>query len=389
MVTQPQADRSGTPGSGEEQSSDGPGFLAGRPFGIPVYVAPSWFLVAALITFVFAAPFQRELPQSSPWVGYLLAFVFAVLLYASVLVHELAHSLVALKFGLPVRRIALYLLGGVSEIDREPATPGQEFLVAAAGPALSLGLGGLGYLGIGLVEDSDVPRVLLTQLTWANLVVGVFNLLPGLPLDGGRVLRAAIWKLTGHSFRATVIAAWVGRACGGAIIVLPLIGRLLGHDPSTPMIVWTLLIGAFIWIGAGQSLRHAKVRERVPALLARTLTRRAVPVEADLPLAEALRRAREAGANGLVVVDRAGVPTAVVCESAVTATPEQRRPWVQVGDLARALEPGMTLGVDLAGDQLINALRAFPATEYLVVESDGSVFGVLAAVDVEHAFGGA
>ncbi len=121
----------------------------------------------------------------------------------------------------------------------------------------------------------------------------------------------------------------------------------------------------------------------------RGLTRRAIPVQADLPLAEALRRAVDAGARGLVVVDRQDKPTALVNEAAVMATPEHRRPWVQVGEFARSLEPGMVISAELAGEQLVRALQAAPATEYLVVEPTGEVYGVLAAADVERAFAGA
>ena len=128
---------------------------------------------------------------------YVVAAAFVVLLYASVLVHELSHSVVARAFGLPVRRILLYPLGGFSEIEREPPTPGREFLVSAAGPLLSLALAGAGFGVSRLVHLNGVPGVLLSQLVVANLLVGIFNMLQGLPLDGGRMLRDGVWKVTG------------------------------------------------------------------------------------------------------------------------------------------------------------------------------------------------
>ena len=127
-------------------------------------------------------------------------------------------------------------------------------------------------------------------------------------------------------------------------------------------------------------------QEKLPALHVRGLTRRAIPVFADLPLAEAIRRAADAGARGLVVVDHEGRPTALVSEAAVRATPEQRRPWVQVGEFARTIEPGLVLSAELSGEGLMRALQSAPATEYLVVEPGGEVFGVLATKDVERAF---
>jgi Zn-dependent protease/CBS domain-containing protein len=372
-----------------ENSGTGAGILMGRPFGIPVYVAPTWFLVAGLITFAFAPAVERQLPGLGS-LRYLVSFAFAVLLYVSVLVHELSHSVVALRLGLPVRRISLYLLGGVSEIEKEPPTPGREFLVAAVGPLLSLVLGGLGLAAVLLLPSDGVVGFLMWELMVANFLVGGFNLLPGLPLDGGRVLRAGVWKATGRPYTGTLVAAWAGRVLAGSVLAAPLLlATVTRRPPDLITMVWCAVLGAFIWFGASQALQNARLRERLPGLRARGLTRRAIPVPADLPLAEALRRAVDAGAAGLVVVDREERPTALVNEAAVLATPEHRRPWVQVGEFARSIEPGLVLSADLSGEDLVRALQAAPATEYLVLEPTGEVYGVLAAADVERAFAGA
>ncbi|HEY7361830.1 MAG TPA: site-2 protease family protein, partial [Streptosporangiaceae bacterium] len=189
-----------------------------RPFGIPVFISPYWFLIAGLFVFLYARSLVQSVPET---LRYPVAAAFVVLLYASVLVHELSHSLVARGFGLPVRRILLYPLGGFSEIEREPPTPGREFLVSAAGPAISLALAAGGYALTRAVPEGTVLRVLLAQLVFANLLVGIFNLLPGLPLDGGRMLRAGVWKLTGRAGQATVVAAWAGRVLALAVLVVP------------------------------------------------------------------------------------------------------------------------------------------------------------------------
>ncbi|MFC7467265.1 site-2 protease family protein [Actinomadura keratinilytica] len=195
----------------------------GRFFGVPIYVAPSWFLVAALITWVFGGQLDRVLPELGG-ARYLVSLFFAVAFYASVLVHELAHTVVALRQKLPVRRIQLQFFGGVSEIEKESETPGREFLLAFVGPLLSLVLGGAFYLALDLVEPGTVPGVLIAGLTISNLLVAVFNLLPGLPLDGGRMLRAVVWKLTGKPMSGTVAAAWVGRVLAVAVLIgLPLL----------------------------------------------------------------------------------------------------------------------------------------------------------------------
>ncbi|WP_419993579.1 site-2 protease family protein [Streptomyces boninensis] len=363
----------------------------GRPFGVPVYVAPSWFLVAALITWVFGGQLERVLPGIGG-VRYLVALFFAVAFYASVLVHELAHTIVALRYKLPVRRIQLQFFGGVSEIEKESETPGREFWLAFAGPLLSLVLSGVFYGGLQLVEPRTIPAVLLAGLMVSNLIVAVFNLLPGLPLDGGRMLRAVIWKVTGKPMTGTVAAAWVGRALALAVLIgLPLLTRSRGGDDisSADSITDALLgaiLAAIIWTGAGNSLRMARLRERLPDLRARVLTRRAAPVTSDTPLSEALRRANDAGARALVVVDGAGTPTGVVREAAIAEIPSHRRPWVAVSGLTQDLKDGMRVSAELTGEELLEHMRASPATEYLVVEETGEIYGVLSTADVEKAF---
>jgi Zn-dependent protease len=360
------------------------GLIIARPFGVPVYVSPYWFLVAAVLVVIY----QQDVPQrvGTTFARYLVAALFVVLLYVSVLIHELSHTAVARAFALPVKRILLYPLGGYSEIEQEPPTPGQEFLVSAAGPVMSFALAAIGYGVIKLGSIGGVPQILVEQLVLANLLVGVFNLLPGLPLDGGRILRAGIWKVTGKPSQATLAAAWAGR-----VIAILLIGFALTALGSRVNLtangaLWLVIIAVFMWLSAGQAIRSAKVRERLPRLQARSLARRAIPIPPNLPLAEAIRRADLAQARALVVVDHESNPIAIVNETAVMATPEQRRPWVEVGTLARTLDPGMVLSADLSGLELIEAVQRAPATEYLLIEPTGQVYGVLAAADLDHAF---
>jgi len=362
--------------------------MIARPFGIPVYISPYWFVVAAVLVVLYSnsgtlpGTVQGSVPR------YLVAVAFVVLLYASVLIHELSHSLVALRFRLPVRRILLYPLGGFSEIEQEPPTPGKEFLVSAAGPAMSLGLAGIG-IGLNvLLHPGGIALVLIDRLILANAVVGVFNLLPGLPLDGGRVLRAGLWKLTGRSGYSTVLAAWAGRIIAIGLVAVVLAQPGSGFGLADGYGIWLLAIAAFMWMSAGQALRSARVRERLPALQARALARRAIPIPSNLPLAEAIRRADLAQARALVVVDHDAKPIAIVNEGAVIATPEQRRPWIDAGSLARTLDPDMILSADLSGMDLIEAVRRAPASEYLLVEPSGQVYGVLATADLDHAFAG-
>ena len=375
-----------TPETSPRRREAGPGIVIARLFGIPVYISPYWFVIAGVFILIYANDLAATLHGST---RFIVAAAFVVLLYVSVLIHELSHCVVARGYGLPVRRILLYPLGGFSEIEREPPTPGREFLVSAAGPALSLALAACGFGLMHVVPAGTIAGTLVSQLRWANLVVGIFNLLPGLPLDGGRMLRALIWKLTGRPAASTIAAAWAGRVIAVALFVVPFTaGVVNGRGGDLVTVVWLAVIAAFMWTGAGQAIKATKFRERLPALQARRLARKAVSVAADTPLAEAIRRADENQARAVVVVDYEDKPIAIVNETAVMATPPQRRPWVEAGALARTLEPNLVLPADLSGMALLDAIRKAPATEYLLVEPSGQVYGVLATRDVDHAFAG-
>jgi len=354
-----------------------------RPFGIPVHISPYWFVIAGIFILLYAHDLDGTLTGD---VRYLVAAAFVVLLYLSVLVHELSHSIVARSFGLPVRRILLYPLGGVSEIEREPQTPFREFAVSAAGPLLSLVLGLASLEATRTVAVGTIPWIVLRQLMFANLFVAAFNFLPGLPLDGGRMLRAIIWKLTGRPGSATIVAAWVGRVL--AIAVLVVVPLKMDSSGGLFSWAWAAAIAAFMWTGAGQAIRATRFRARLPELQARRLARRAISVQASTPLAEAIRQADESRARAIVVVDHESKPIAILNEAAVMATPPQRRPWIDAGTLARSIEPSLILAADLSGMALLDAMRRAPASEYLLVEPSGQVYGVLAARDLDSVFAG-
>ncbi|WP_233616565.1 site-2 protease family protein, partial [Actinomadura harenae] len=363
-----------------------PGIPMGRPFGVPVFVSPSWFPIALLVTIMFEGQVSDAVGRPA---SYLVAFTYALLLYGSVFVHELSHAVTARGLGLPVRSVTLNILGGETSIEREAPTPGREFLIAFAGPLVNIVLAALGIAAHYLLPLPPVAVLLVDALTIANLLVGVFNLLPGLPLDGGRLVRAAVWKITGHARSGAVAAAWIGRAVAvGCLLTGVWLASLPGRGFGWLALLWSAMVASTIWIGATHALRAERVRDRIPLLSARRLARRATLVTADTPLAEAVRRAQEAHAGALVVTDHDGRPLGLVSEKAVTATPEQRRPWITVGDLSRGLEPDLSLPADLTGEDLINALRRAPATEYLLLEPDGGVYGVLAVSDVDRAFAG-
>lgn len=353
--------------------------------GIDVTVSNSWFLIVALIAFVMAPQIQ-EVEPTLGGLAYVAAVAYAILLYGSVLLHEISHALAALRFGMRVNSINLHFLGGATEIEGESETPWREFVIAVVGPLTSLAVGGV-LLAVGLNLDDGLIRLTVVTLAVANLIVGALNLVPGLPLDGGRVLQSAVWAVSGKRSVGVTVAAWGGRVAAVALILYPFVVLpALDLEARTVDYLLAFMLGAFLWQGATQSMMVSKVRSKLPALQARRLARSAIGVPADLPLAEAIRRAQEANAGSVVVVSSDGRPMGIVNEAAVVSTPPERRPWLPVGDLARRLEEGLSLPADLAGEPLLRAMNQTPATEYVLLEPDGSIFGVLVSKDVDDAF---
>jgi Zn-dependent protease len=373
-------------GLGAPAERHDPGALRiGSIGGVDVMVRSSWLIVAALIAYVMAPGIEAASPGLGA-LSYVAGAAFAVLLTLSLLLHEISHALVAKRFGIGVRSITLHFIGGVTAMDGEAATPKQEFAISAVGPATSLAIGGVAY-GVLQATPDGLLTFVVGALAWANIVVGVLNLVPGMPLDGGRVLRAGIWGLTGDPHRATSVAGWVGRGVAVLVLFSPWLLELAGLPIGITDFVIAFVFGWFMWSAATAAIVSARVRSRLPALRARVLARRTVAVPEQLPLSEAIRQAQTEQAGSIVTLDAGGSPVGLVNEAAVLATPEERRAWMPVRDVTRTLEQGLTMPADIAGEQLVMAMRAAPATEYLLLEPDGGIYGVLATSDVDAAFG--
>ena len=373
------------PGSRPPRAPNPPGtFRIGTIAGSDVLVSSSWFLVAALIAYVMAPRVDEIQPGLGGW-KYVVGVAFAIALYLAVLLHEASHAVAARRYGFEVHSITLHFLGGVTAIEGEARTPRQEFWIAVVGPITSLAVGGAAAL-LWFVTPDGVLLLVVEGLAGANILIGVLNLVPGLPLDGGRVLKAAVWRLTGRAETGVVAAGWGGRVTAVLVFLWPLAQPVLtGLETTVVDLVVFFVIALFLWTGASQAIATARVRIRVGDVVARDLARRTLAVPDDLPLAEAIRRAREARAGSIVTVSTAGTPVGVVDESALRAMPEDRRPWVAVSAVTRTLEEGLRLPASITGAELLHAIRRTPANEYLLVEPDGSVFGVLATADVERA----
>ena len=362
-------------------------FRVGSIAGSDVLVSSSWFLVAGLIAIIMAP----QVEAVSPGLGalkYVAGLAFAVVLYLSVLLHEASHALMARRYGFPVSSITLHFLGGMTAIEGEARKPREEFMIAVVGPLSSLAVGAVA-VGLWFVTPGGLLQMAVEALAGANLLVGILNLVPGLPLDGGRVLKSVVWGITGSPHRGTMVAGWGGRVTAIAVLAWPVVQKqVTGNSPDLIDFVLVFIVAMFLWSGSTAAMASARLRRRLPSLIARDLARRTLAVPDDLPLAEAVRRAQEAEAGSIVTVTGAGRPVGVVNEAALLATPEDRRPWVAVSTVARTLDDGLSLPATITGEDLILAISRTPAAEYLLVEEDGQIYGVLSTADVDRAFRG-
>lgn len=352
-------------------------FRIGRIAGSDVLVSTSWFVVAALIAWIMGPRVEAVQPGLGGW-KYVVGVAFAMALYLAILLHEASHALMARRFGFRVESITLHFLGGATAIDGESRRPRQEFWIAVVGPITSLAVGAAA-LGLWFVTPDGLLLLIVEGLAGANLVIGVLNLVPGLPLDGGRVLKAGVWALTGRVHTGTRVAAWGGRVTAGLVVVWAVLSAGAGGIVN-PIVL--AIVAIFLWTGASQALAAARLVERLSAVVAMDLARRTLAVPEDLPLAEAIRRAQEVEAGSIVTTTSDGRPVGVVDEQAAAAMPEDRKPWVAVSTVARSLAGGRALPASISGSDLLTALRETPASEYVLIADDGSVHGVLATADI-------
>jgi Zn-dependent protease/CBS domain-containing protein len=356
--------------------SPGRGLRVLSVHGVPVYVSPFAPIFALLVAQSAVAIADNRLPGLPQSRIYVLVAAVAIGFLASLILHELGHALVAQRLKFDVHSVTIFGFAGFTEYKPEARTPRSAFYVSVSGPLVNL-LIGVVATGIYAVVPADtVGGVVLFELAFINLALGVFNLAPGLPLDGGHVLQAAVWRATGNKTRATRVAAYVG------FVVAALLGLwALTLDTFGASLI-TLLLAVWLGTSAFTSLRQLEVRSRLPGLSAGSLARPALPVDGTVPLAEALRRAQEAGASALVAVDSRGEPVALMNGAAADATPADRRPWVTLASVSRPVTDELRVDAATGGEDLLGLLQTRPATEYLVVGADGHPVGVLAAVDL-------
>jgi Zn-dependent protease len=329
-----------------------PAWEIGRALGIPIRVHASWFLVFVFMTWTLATGYLPEaLPGLSGERYWGMGAAASILLFLSVLLHELGHSYVALRYRIPIGQITLFLFGGIAYMDKEPPNPKAEFLIAVAGPVVSLLLGGI-CLGIAAATEASIGVsgtqgfvILGGLLGVVNVQLGLFNLIPGFPLDGGRVLRAGLWAWSKNFHRATGQAATIGIVCGvifGGLGALLLAGALVGSfDQSTAGTGgWLLFIGSFLFSAAWTARRQIVLREALDSTAVRDVMIHTFDtIEADLPVQRAVDEYFIAkGGGGFPVADGERIIGLVTVED-VQALTQGLWSWRTVREIMRAGSP--------------------------------------------------
>ncbi len=332
---------------------NGRNWQIGRILGIPIKVHVSWFLVFALVTWSLATGYLPDLlPGLQEFRYWGMGGMAALLLFASVLLHELGHSAVALKYRIPISQITLFIFGGMAEMRREPPGPRAEFLIAVAGPAVSFALGG-GLLGLASYTDlPDGLMVLTILLGTINLNLGLFNLIPGFPLDGGRVLRAGLWAWSGDFYRATRQAALAGQGFGiafGGLGAVLLVGAMSGllPGPVATNAGWIILIGLFLFGAAGASRHQAALRAALAKVAVGDLmVREIAAIPSNLTVDEAVTQYFVRQGEGGFPVDEDGRLVGMVSVHEVQALPQTLWSWRRVRDIMEPWSYGMEIGLE-------------------------------------------
>ena len=360
--------------------------------GTDINLDASWLIIFAFVTYTTATSiipvrlaaesFRNTVAvEASELTLWLAGLVTSVLFFTSILLHEAAHAVVAVRTGIPVRRIRLFIFGGVAEIDREPNRPGQEFLITIVGPLMSAALGGSFIVLAGNFPATSIPHVTITWLGHMNLVLAVSNMLPGLPLDGGRILRSILWAIFGNFLRATRIASFFGSAFGVAFIVYGL-ARLFIQAPSLQSI-WILLIGWLLWSSARGGYRDAQRRERLKGVQVRDIFHSdtgAVPDDGTVQ--EFMERGLYNDRFGIrPVVDTFGFLVGVLFGDDVRAIPLERRSDMRLRDVARPVDTALLMDPNESLESVFDRARENNFRRFLVVER-GRLIGAVDVSDV-------
>ena len=355
----------------------------GNLLGIPLLVHPSWLIIVGLLTYMLGAQIYPDFLDHRPWYTYTaMALVSAILFFASIVIHELTHSVIARAYGIPVRSITLFVLGGVANISREAKRPMAELLMAGAGPlsSLILGVAMLGGLWLSRVDvDTPVP-VMVFWLGVTNIALAIFNMIPAFPMDGGRVFRSLLWLVTGNYLRSTIAAAWVGRLFGWTMIGAGLVAAL-GYDlvvvAPGPSALWLVFIGLFLENSARGSLFQGRIIATLEGYTAEGLMLADPPiVDATMTVGALARGVLEINPRVCYFVEDAGRLAGIISAFQMRAVPEADWDTVTAG---QAMVPSARLHAVAPERSATDVLLELETADltHLPVVREGRVLGVI------------
>lgn len=358
--------------------------MLGRAFGARVVLHPSAVILVALVAFLLASGDRGETAGTALARGVLLAGV----LVGSVFVHELAHALAARLFHREVKEIVLSLIGGHTAFDAKDLTPLVSGVTAFAGPLGSglIGLAAVAFLGL---DPSPGPYQIVWAVAAVNIVLAVFNILPGAPLDGGRVLEAIVWGVTGKRTTGMKASAW-----GGRVVALANLGYVAfiiarsGGEFDLVYLVWAVLVFSLLWPAAGATLRAARIVEKVEGLSVAQVMRGAIGVPHHTSLRDALGLCQAAECEEVVVLSAASEPAGRFTLASAEAVPSERLDATGLSAVTILMPRGATIAATATGFDLIRAVRDWwGKSDVLAVLDGGEIVGVVRLAEVGERLG--
>ncbi|MGC9453248.1 MAG: site-2 protease family protein [Phycisphaerae bacterium] len=353
-------------------------------FGFEVKIDLSWLIIIGLVVWsLSAAVFPEQYPNLSDWAYLAMGLGGAAGLFVSIVFHELCHSLVARRYGLPMKGITLFIFGGVAEMSEEPPSAKAEFMMAIAGPLASVLVAGVAFGASALVMVLGGPETVAGVLGWIaliNAILVAFNLIPGFPLDGGRVLRSILWKFKGELRSATHTASRVGSAFGAVLIGLGFVTLLFGSALGG---LWWIFIGLFLRAAAKQGYQQVIIRDALKGEpVRRFMNDNPVHVSASMPLDRLVEDyIYRLHFKMFPVVDESGRLTGCVTTRQVSDVPRDSWPTTTVADIAEPCGPDNTIEADTDAVHALSHLSRTGSSRVMVTE-DGELAGVLSLKDL-------
>lgn len=356
-------------------------FQVFRAFGIPIYLDLSWFVVALLISWTLAENvFPNSLPGQSAGTYWSLGVAATLGLFASIVVHELAHALVAQRFNVPIRGITLFIFGGVAEMEEEPPSARAEFMVAIAGPIASVVVGIVFFGLAALAQDVESGATVLSFLAGLNMILMVFNMVPDFPLDGGRVLRSILWQLRKDLPWATRVTSTIGSAFGVVLIALGLYRALFGGDLIGGL--WSFMIGVFLRNAAQMSYRQVIIRRALEGEpVARFMITNPITVSRAIPITDLVRDYIYTHHFKMFPVVEDGRLLGCVSTRRIKQLPQSEWDRQSVGSIVEPCSPDNTISPDADAMHALAKMNKSGASRLMVV-SDDQLVGILALKDL-------